>query len=88
MSGIQSTKVMCTVEPLRADLEKTEASMKKKKPRENYKDSQSVTVPRKHSGLCENVQVRQRSRRLLSVWLRCLARLAWESERGDATTTL
>lgn len=41
MSGIQSTKVMWTVEPLRADLEKTEASMKKKKPRENYIDSQS-----------------------------------------------
>jgi hypothetical protein len=34
--GIQSTKVMWTIDPLRADLEKTEASMKKKKPRENY----------------------------------------------------
>lgn len=49
MSGIQSTKVMCTVEPLRADLEKTEASMKKKKPRENYIDSQSR--------FCEGIEV-------------------------------
>jgi hypothetical protein len=36
MKGIQSTKLMCTVEPLRGDLEKTLASMKKKKPSENY----------------------------------------------------
>jgi hypothetical protein len=35
MKGIQSTKVMWTCEPLRGDLEKTLASMKKKKPREN-----------------------------------------------------
>jgi hypothetical protein len=35
MKGIQSTNVMCTVEPLRGECEKTEASMKKKKPREN-----------------------------------------------------
>jgi hypothetical protein len=36
MKGIQSTKVMWTVEPLRGLWEKTLASMKKKKPRENY----------------------------------------------------
>jgi hypothetical protein len=35
MRGIQSTKLMWTVEPLRGEWEKTEASMKKKKPREN-----------------------------------------------------
>lgn len=36
MMGIQSTKLMCTPEPLRVDLENTAASRKKKKPRENY----------------------------------------------------
>lgn len=36
MKGIQSTKLMCTSEPLYRDLEKTLASMKKKKPSENY----------------------------------------------------
>ena len=36
IKGIQSTKLMCTTEPLRSEWEKTEASMKKKKPRENY----------------------------------------------------
>ena len=35
MSGIQSMKVMCTVEPLRFECEYVEASMKKKMPREN-----------------------------------------------------
>jgi len=34
--GIQSTKLMCTSEPLSADLENVAASMKKKKPRENW----------------------------------------------------
>ena len=35
--GIQSTKLMWTTEPLRSEWEKTAASMKKKKPRENYR---------------------------------------------------
>ena len=33
--GIQSTNLTCTSEPFRGEWEKVEASMKKKKPREN-----------------------------------------------------
>lgn len=36
MSGIQSTKLMCSTEPLRGECEKVAASMKTKKPSENY----------------------------------------------------
>jgi hypothetical protein len=39
MRGIQSTKLMCTVEPLSAEWEKTAASRKMKKPSANYKES-------------------------------------------------
>ena len=35
ISGIQSTNVMWIVDPLRAECEKTAASRKRKKPREN-----------------------------------------------------
>jgi len=35
MPGTQSTNLMCISEPFFAEREKTDASMKKKKPREN-----------------------------------------------------
>lgn len=37
MTGIQSTNLMCTLEPFLLECEYAEASMKKKKPRENSK---------------------------------------------------
>ena len=43
MKGIQSTKVMWTSPPLYGDLDQTLASMKKKKPSENWK-GQAVSM--------------------------------------------
>jgi hypothetical protein len=61
ISGIQSMKLM-------------EASMKKKKPRENYNISTE-----QEERVRDGVQVRRRGRRLRFEWLRYSARLAWGS---------
>ena len=38
MTGIQSTNLICTLDPFLEECENAEASMKKKKPSENFND--------------------------------------------------
>ena len=66
--GTQSTNLTCTSEPFRGEWEKVEASMKKKKPRENWELGQ---YDGRMHGEWEPLQQRLQRRRLPFVWWYC-----------------
>ena len=88
---------MCTSEPFLAECENVEASMKKKKPRENYeqqpviKDSYRGEARTEGSGRVrqihmQDIPVRRRDIHLLYGYWVCLATEASESETDDYLT--
>lgn len=69
------------------DLEKTEASMKKKKPRENYWTISRWSTCFERPGTLI-IPMRRRSRRLLSEYLGCSTMPVWGIGRGGLSFPL